>query len=246
MTPLYRNREQEAAIQNALMTRLQARYERALRKEIGVRMVKAADMYQQFGDIGVDMAMGGHKEALEGILTGLWTTAMTTFAKRIEPGGKSRKTGIIEAAIRMWFQRYAYDVIVSLRNTTIQQVREIITAGIGGGLSQSLIGKKIEQVAPQLSAYRANVIARTETHGASQYGSISGAREIDSTLKKEWISVEDGRTRTIPFDHAGADGEIVPLDKDFTRTGESLEYPGGPGGSAGNVINCRCVIGYVR
>ena len=72
MRALYGNREREAAIQNALITRIQARYEKQIRKEIAGRMRKAADMYTQYGDIGVDMAMGGHAGNLEKIFTGLW------------------------------------------------------------------------------------------------------------------------------------------------------------------------------
>jgi hypothetical protein len=37
----------------------------------------------------------------------------------------------------------------------------------------------------------------------------------------------------------------VPIDEPFIVSGEELMYPGDPSGSAGNVINCRCAIGYV-
>ena len=40
-----------------------------------------------------------------------------------------------------------------------------------------------------------------------------------------------------------AKGIISALD-DFSVGGEQLEYPGDPSGSAENVINCKCVIGY--
>jgi hypothetical protein len=38
------------------------------------------------------------------------------------------------------------------------------------------------------------------------------------------------------------DGQVVDFGDDFTdpRSGEQIEYPLAPGGSAAMVINCRC------
>jgi len=35
------------------------------------------------------------------------------------------------------------------------------------------------------------------------------------------------------------------MDEPFIIGGESLDYPGDPSGSAANVINCRCSVGYL-
>jgi hypothetical protein len=48
-----------------------------------------------------------------------------------------------------------------------------------------------------------------------------------------------------------AEHDAIPLNESFDvglRAGgtEKLMYPGDPEGSAENVINCRCVIGYKR
>ena len=73
-------------------------------------------------------------------------------------------------------------------------------------------------------------------------------------MKREWLSAKDKRTRSIEdgdeFDHIGANGQIVGIDEPFlidklSGGTEAIMYPGDPSGSAGNVINCRCALGFV-
>ena len=62
---------------------------------------------------------------------------------------------------------------------------------------------------------------------------------------KEWVTALDDKVRdgsSSEFDHTAAHGEAVELKAAFEATGESLEFPGDPGGSAGNIINCRCAL----
>jgi SPP1 gp7 family putative phage head morphogenesis protein len=83
-------------------------------------------------------------------------------------------------------------------------------------------------------------IARTETtrveNSAKQDVGEHGEK-LGFKMKKQWISTSDGRTRP---EHAGADGQIVDIDKPFIVGGEELMYPGDESGSAWNTINCRC------
>jgi hypothetical protein len=60
-------------------------------------------------------------------------------------------------------------------------------------------------------------------------------------MKKVWISDQGESARD---EHMDANGQAVALSENFSVGGESLEYPGDPGGSAENIINCKCVIGY--
>ena len=67
-------------------------------------------------------------------------------------------------------------------------------------------------------------------------------------LQKEWVSAQDERTRQSPpdeFDHVEADGQVVGMKDAFTVGGEQLMFPGDPGASAGNLINCRCSVVYL-
>jgi hypothetical protein len=96
-----------------------------------------------------------------------------------------------------------------------------------------------------LSAFRADMIARTETHNAAMYASIESARDAFGDLPfdgaKVWNAVVDDRSRE---DHVAADNQKVGLDQSFEIGGESLDKPGD--GSAEQAINCRCVLTYER
>ena len=109
-----------------------------------------------------------------------------------------------------------------------------------------VIAKNIsKRVGGQYSVSRAMTIARTETHKAAntaQYHRASvAAQESELEVVVEWISTNDGRVRD---DHKNADGQTRPIGQPFNVGGELLMYPSDPKGSAANVINCRCVLGY--
>lgn len=90
---------------------------------------------------------------------------------------------------------------------------------------------------------RAQVIARTESGTAMNYSSYEGATQTGLKLNKRWLSSRDEDVRTYPnsqFDHLRADGETVPLEAKFYKTGEALDYPMDSAGSIGNIVNCRC------
>jgi hypothetical protein len=96
------------------------------------------------------------------------------------------------------------------------------------------------------------MIARTETGKAANYGSMIGTAATGLVTMKEWIATKDARTRRVPpdsFDHYNMDGIKVAYDEKFnvkTKNGgfEQMLHPCDPSGSAGDVINCRCTLGY--
>ena len=62
---------------------------------------------------------------------------------------------------------------------------------------------------------------------------------------KEWISVQDDRTRDA---HLLMDGTVIPVTDKFEvpatsqSEGAFMEYAGDPSAPAGQVANCRCTI----
>jgi len=71
--------------------------------------------------------------------------------------------------------------------------------------------------------------------------SLIVANETDIKMVKVWLSDFGENARE---EHMDVDGQTRPLAQAFEVDGEQLEYPGDPSGSAENVINCKCVIGY--
>lgn len=104
-------------------------------------------------------------------------------------------------------------------------------------------GETIEDIAKRVKATtEKNMndsirIARTETtrieslgrQDAFEYGEKMGLK-----LSKKWISTADSRTRE---SHLKMMNETVALNDKFSN---GLDFPGGIGGRASEVINCRC------
>lgn len=89
--------------------------------------------------------------------------------------------------------------------------------------------------------YIAERIVRTEGHRIANQGKLDimqKAIDAGADVVKQWDATLDKRTRPA---HARADGQIREMDEDFDVWNEKLPAPG-IGGSARNVINCRCVM----
>lgn len=85
---------------------------------------------------------------------------------------------------------------------------------------------------------RSERIARTETTGAYNAGSVQAAHDEGAGVKI-WLATGDARTRD---EHLDASGQCVPVDDDFNVGGEQLAMPGDPVGPPELTINCRCTM----
>jgi len=119
--------------------------------------------------------------------------------------------------------------------------KNICSLGINEGWGFEKITSEIQRELNIAERYRAERIARTEVVGASNEGSFAGAKETGLDLLKEWIAYIDDRTRDSHKEHI----EPVEMNQKFKVGDSELEYPGDPDGSAEEVINCRCTIGYI-
>ena len=158
-----------------------------------------------------------------------------------------------------WIATTGGQKIVEINNFTktfvLRKLRPILNTGVQEGLGIPEIAKNIiagvEEYRGAFAKYRATRIARTEVVGMSNRASFMSAESagMQNTMQKFWIPYLDERTR---FSHAEMENyPPIPLDESFivnTADGgtDKMLYPGDPNGSAGNVINCRCVIGYKR
>lgn len=167
---------------------------------------------------------------------------------------KDESDAMVNDWFTAWIDKNGLDKAKEINNTTNEvlktQLREILSDSIDEGDSVKETVSKLlnacDGVYDNMSGYRANMIARTETGSTVNAGSYA-TYKTEGIEKKEWIAVQDDRTRddSDEYDHLDADGEIVGVDEPFTKTGEDLDYPGDPSGDAGNIINCRCTIAPV-
>jgi len=146
-----------------------------------------------------------------------------------------------EAAVA--YQASATNRIVNASLSTWQDVRDKTVVALRDGVTNEELKSSIQAVT-QYSEFRADTIGRTETIAAYNGGDIASARALGEygPTAKRWLATLDSRTRET---HVDADGQTVPLAEPFIVGGDSLDYPVAPGGSPGEVINCRCTVEYL-
>lgn len=127
--------------------------------------------------------------------------------------------------------------LVNAAQEIFNGVRTELEEGITAGESISKLSDRIRGKFNDISATRARTIAMTET--AAAYGAArQEAMEQSGVEYKQWLTSGAGNVRAA---HAAANGQTVPVGEPFDVGGETLECPGDPTGSPGNVINCHCV-----
>ena len=155
----------------------------------------------------------------------------------------------IEAARVFVASRPVEARIKHVLDSTIAWVQGIVSEALAEGtpireMAKEIVDKWTDPVS-EINVNRAKRIARTEVISAANAGSHQGAGDTGVEMRHFWISTFDGRTRPAhdTRQHPSL-AEPIPLEQSFFVDGESLRWPGDPSGSAGNVIQCRCVEGY--
>lgn len=141
----------------------------------------------------------------------------------------------ITAGIGAWIENRTEVFMRTINKTTVKELKRQFEESLANGEGREKLIKRIENTYDGINKSRAALIARTEVHNATQYGTIEGYRQSGLTTKI-WVAVGDLYTRDT---HAGVDGEERPIDMPFSN---GLMFPGDPNGPAEEVINCRCVI----
>lgn len=146
-----------------------------------------------------------------------------------------------------WIQQNVLSASETIALTTRQDILNIILQGQAQALSAAAIAKMIrDKAGEEISRYRAQTIAITETHNAATFANFESARLMDEDLelglKKVWLAAEDARTRPA---HRAANKQERAMDEKFNVGGALMTRPGDPAGGANNVVRCRCVLGWI-
>ena len=164
---------------------------------------------------------------------------------------KSAETDLFSYTILQYLQTQGLDQLASdITNTTKDQIRRYLIQSAEQNLT--LPETIVLLRGAGITDYRAELIARTETGRAANIGSMVGATSTGLVTVKEWIAAKDNRTRRIPrdqFDHLNMDGKKIPMDETFKLQNKKggfdlMLHPCDSSGSAGDVCNCRCTLGY--
>ena len=231
------------------MDRLDARFTPAVSRRIAQASRQMVDMFEHTGEVGI---APDHYGQIEDEFKRMAETAALVFGGRIIEQGKAagfvleRKEGFADMMARLAMQYIAQEAIrrriTSIAETTRNRIVSLVEQGYEAGFGQQEIARTIRDRIPSMSLVRGALIARTEVHGAAQFGADSAARSAGLQLRKEWVASGDERTRR---DHRRADGQVVGMDEPFIVGGERLMYPGDSAGRADQTINCRCVHSFI-
>lgn len=244
-----RDRQREQRRQSLLLDRLDAKFGPVFAREIARASREMADAYELTGEVG---SVRGHYDAMEREFKRMAVQASLIFGGRVIEQGKSlglvleRKEDFSQRMTRFALSYIAQEAvrqkITSITDTTRARIIALVDQGYRDGLGQQPIARMIRDRIPAMSLVRGALIARTETHGAAQFGADVAARETGLTLRKEWVAAEDERTRE---DHREANGQIVGMDDAFVVGGVSMMYPGDPSAPVEQVANCRCISAHI-
>jgi hypothetical protein len=155
----------------------------------------------------------------------------------------SKRSRWLEVA-RAYVARVGLTFIDDIIATTRAIALAVIEEGVAAGMSSRDVADALMEDWPEVSALRAERIARTEIARAGNYATIEGARtasdEHGLQLEKEWLAAGDHRTRDSHRNVAK-----VPLDGKFNVGGYLADFPGDPDLPAEESINCRCAMAFV-
>ena len=247
----------ELRLQQRLLLLLERRYTRQIRAEISRASVA---MIAEFELTGAEPALPlDHERNMRAIFDELISASVQAFGIRVlEQGDGKSMTPLERKGFADFLMRIAAEyilaeatrqVITKITTTTRSQIIEQVRSGYAEGWGISKIARAMSSAVPSISRSRASLIARTETHNAANTGAFQAASQSSLPFDKIWRSVSDDRTRD---SHSDMNGIRVPMDQPFevprSDGGVDLMMHVGDrsGGSAGNTINCRCGIGFVR
>jgi len=146
------------------------------------------------------------------------------------------------AEARRRAREFAGKRIKDINETTRKRLGRVIERGLADGLPLAEIQADIESLYEGFAGKRSRIIARTETLGAQNFGSLQSVRALKSdNLLKVWLWSNVSR-----LDHAAIDGTAIPLSRRFSVGSTTLDHPGDPFGAPEEVINCSCSLDYRR
>ena len=132
-----------------------------------------------------------------------------------------------------FFRTTGAEQVVAITDTTKEELKRRLIQATTDNLTIPQTRDLLRM--PDVNKRRANVIARTEVVTTLNYSSSAAVNQAPVEFTKEWIATNDSRTRKA---HVELNGQKRDLEDKYSNGGM---YPGDPGLSAKERIQCRCV-----
>ena len=192
-------------------------------------------------------------EALKHTLAGAFINGLTVGAEHgnelLNKKGVKEISDEVRRLFNLWVDNYGLELCRDMNNTTKKKLRKALSESIERGEDLRKQVKALVAVADDSFAEdkkaRATLIARTESCSTMNAGAME-LYKAEGINYKEWISVQDDRTRD---SHLLMDGTVIPVTDKFEvpatsqTEGAWMDYAGDPSAPVGQVANCRCTCG---
>jgi hypothetical protein len=255
-----KERRKQAAILHRRRVLIENSFIPRLKKEMKRMYEQASEDYNVGGRDRVIIGLEEHQKNLANLLEMLYVVCaessrnylVDSFGKR---GIIKKETKGLSDAF-LWvlstFRKFALAQSTQIAETSKAGIIAVIEDGLnqrdeeGRGviLGPAEIARNIRKTGLEVTKFRTELIARTETGMAlnqAQDEIVQGMDSIGQPIKV-WNAINNSRTRK---DHREVDGVSVPRDGLFTVGRDKMKYPGDRSASAANVCNCRCSVLYL-
>ena len=227
-----------------LMQAVETPFKRAVFKEKNRYIRVSAREFERNGSLS-DRSFDEHQANMQAIFTRYDGRIIKYMRAEVLEQNKvpEKKAATWETFLRGYYLNFGADKAKEVAGTTRNDIRAAILKANASDVGEAGIIKNILRTRG-ISAFRSDAIARTETHNAGMFASITTARTIelenDIKLLKRWNPTLSDRTREEHADMASS--PAIALDELFEVGGEMLDRPGD--GSPENAINCKCILTY--
>lgn len=170
--------------------------------------------------------------------------------KRQRPNMEFKQESRFEYLLKRWARTEAGRKAKPIASTTQKDINRAVTIAYEKEEPENIVIRDILST-QGYSRFRADAIARTETHNAAMYSSRTTAEEFTKdegvTMLKIWSPAIDDRSRE--YHVQMEDHPPIPMDGMFDVPSpdggtDKMDRPGDPSAPPYQTINCRCGLTY--
>ena len=122
-----------------------------------------------------------------------------------------------------YIREHGAELITQINKTTRNKLRETLAEGFDLGESIADLIKRVKDVFKEATRNRAEMIARTESIRASNFGTLEAYRQSGVVEAQQWLAERDDRTCSFCEE---MDGKVIGLNEKFFEKGDSLTVDG--------------------
>lgn len=249
-------RRARARKQDALIQSFAKRVRGAVAREKNLYVANCAASYRNTSHFR-DSDFYAHEKNIQTILERAYLkigriihTEVSLFIKADNPFYEKKGQSRFEYLLLEWAREEAARKAKPIAGTTRADLNRAVQKAFRAEAPEAVVIKEILAVRG-FSNFRADAIARTETHNAAMYASLTTVEDYaateEVTVKKLWSPTVDDRSREghAEMENHPAIGMTELFDVPNKDGGtDKMDRPGDTSAPADQVINCRCVLTY--